>query len=239
VLVDSQFGARVADFGLSRSTALSAASKPDGDEGNHYYRSQTGIFPVRWTAPEAMEELKFTTASDVWSFGIVMAEIFQDGRIPYAGIETEAVMRLVCQGDRLERPANCPVDMYTIMRACWSADPTNRPSFSRLIPSLEAELGVEQRKCGSGGGGSSNGGEGVHGNSVASLTARTPSGAGHGGYSSVSSPSSVPRTPSGAGYAGYSSAPTPNTSDAFRSRSDSVYLGFDAEAAGKNDETRL
>lgn len=89
VLVDAQRIAKVADFGLSRGTNPMKARREDeqgdaaSEEGQTYYRSKTGIFPVRWTAPEAMEDLKFTTASDVWSFGIVMVELFENGRTPY------------------------------------------------------------------------------------------------------------------------------------------------------------
>jgi serine/threonine protein kinase len=141
VLVDAEFVGRVADFGLSRGTTVNANG--EGGGGGHYYRSQKGVFPVRWTAPEAMSDLKFTTESDVWSFGVVMAEIFQDGRIPYAGVQTEGVIRMVCQGDRIQQPEGCPSDVYSIMRACWCAVPTRRPTFVTLIPGLQTELDVE------------------------------------------------------------------------------------------------
>jgi hypothetical protein len=140
VLVDAQFAGRVADFGLSRG--MSVNENGEGG-GGHYYRSQNGVFPVRWTAPEAMSDLKFTTESDVWSFGVVMAEIFQDGRIPYAGVDTEGVIHLVCRGDRIERPAGCPAYVYSIMQACWCAVPDSRPTFTVLIPGLESEIEVE------------------------------------------------------------------------------------------------
>jgi serine/threonine protein kinase len=75
--VGSGMVVKVADFGLSRSSKISGS---DGDEGGaEYYRSTSGVLPVRWSAPEAMENQMFTQASDVWSFGIVMVELMQDG----------------------------------------------------------------------------------------------------------------------------------------------------------------
>ena len=59
----------------------------DDEDDFEYYRSQQGIFPVRWTAPECMETLKFTVASDVYSFGIVMVEMYQNGAQPYLNLK--------------------------------------------------------------------------------------------------------------------------------------------------------
>lgn len=81
VLVSSGSVCKVADFGLSRGTAEVGSPESDGsdsggdkDESASYYRSSTGVVPVRWTAPESMETMKFTSASDVWSYGVTMAE---------------------------------------------------------------------------------------------------------------------------------------------------------------------
>jgi serine/threonine protein kinase len=81
VLVAAGMTCKVADFGLSRG--VGAAAEPDGEkeevEEKEYYQSHKGVFPVRWTAPEAMESLKFSSASDVWSFGITCNELICDG----------------------------------------------------------------------------------------------------------------------------------------------------------------
>jgi hypothetical protein len=184
VLVDAEFSGRVADFGLSRGMVVNL----NGDEGGggQYYRSQKGVFPVRWTAPEAMSDLKFTTESDVWSFGVVMAEIFQDGRIPYAGVETEGVIRLVCQGDRIERPPGCPADVYSIMRACWCAVPGSRPTYATLIPGLQTEIEVELV--------------------LEQANAAPAPSSSRGLHPIPQTPSTRSRALSGAGYSGYSSA---------------------------------
>ena len=86
VLVDAQRVAKVADFGLSRGTNPLKGNTDGnergaaGEEEQTYYRSKTGVFAVRWTAPECMEDLTFTAASDVWSFGVVLTEEFENGR---------------------------------------------------------------------------------------------------------------------------------------------------------------
>lgn len=72
---------KVADFGLSRGGADSTL----GGSSESYYKSNRGVFPVRWTCPVAMETLRFTAASDVWSFGVFIVELLQDGETPYQG----------------------------------------------------------------------------------------------------------------------------------------------------------
>lgn len=145
-LLDSQYSCKVADFGLSRGTkALETNGQMEGgnldNKENDYYRSKTGIFPVRWSAPEAMEELKFTSASDVWSFGVVLAEIFHDGRQPYAGCDNAAVMNMVMRGERLSQPPECPEYVYAVMLECWNSVSTSRPSFQLLASKLAATPG--------------------------------------------------------------------------------------------------
>jgi serine/threonine protein kinase len=115
---------RVADFGLSRMAEDSTAE---------YYRSTKGVFAIRWTSPEAMETLKFTEASDVWSFGIVLVEIFQDGGSPYPGIlSNPEVYALTMAGSRHWQPAGCSDGIYAVMMQCWDRDLSQRPSFKTL-----------------------------------------------------------------------------------------------------------
>jgi hypothetical protein len=134
VLVASGMVAKVADFGLSRSSAVDGGS----DGGTEYYRSKHGVFPVRWTAPEAMEQSVFSQASDVWSFGIVMVEMLQDGVAPYGVWTTQYVMSKVIGGYKHEKPLRCPDRLYAMMLGCWVADPNERPLFSRLVALLES-----------------------------------------------------------------------------------------------------
>eukprot|EP00039_Didymoeca_costata_P015839 m.274414 g.274414 ORF g.274414 m.274414 type:complete len:1312 (-) comp16288_c1_seq5:53-3988(-) len=125
VLLASGMVNKVADFGLSRG----AEQHGSNDE---YYRSSHGVFPVRWTSPEAMETLKFSVASDVWSYGITVIEIFQHGIMPYFGKTNAQVMNYVMAGKVHERPRHCPREVYAILQKCWDKNPHMRPSFSDI-----------------------------------------------------------------------------------------------------------
>jgi serine/threonine protein kinase len=128
---------KVADFGLSRGGNGSEGGEGK-DEDEAYYRSQTGVFAVRWTAPEVMEQLKFTQASDVWSFGVVIVEMIQDGTKPYPNIKSNPdVVLHTLSGGVHPRPAECDADasmmaLYGVAVTCLATDPTLRPRFSEL-----------------------------------------------------------------------------------------------------------
>jgi len=139
VLVDALMNCKVADFGLARGIAGARAgpdTSEDGDE-EEYYRSRTGTFPVRWTSPEAMQTMRFSEATDVWSFGITLIEVFTDGGKPYAGMANAAVITKVQGGYRAEQPSMCPDEMYAVMLACWASKPADRPTFANLVTTLE------------------------------------------------------------------------------------------------------
>lgn len=122
---------KVADFGLSRG-----ANNEDSESSADYYKSSSGVFPVRWTAPEAMETLKFSPASDVWSFGIVVIELFQDGERPYQGKSNPDVMKLTMSGGRHAQPDGCSDAVYAELLKCWDAEASARPSFLDLHASF-------------------------------------------------------------------------------------------------------
>ena len=143
VLVDVSRTCKVADFGLSRATTVGGAANAqdaseDTDGKEDYYRSQHGVFPVRWTTPESMETLRFTVASDVWSYGVTVLEIYQDGTRPYADKNNAAVITHVMAGLRAERPEGTPMDMYKLMLDCWSEEPHRRPTFTTIVTRLVA-----------------------------------------------------------------------------------------------------
>ena len=103
-----------------------------------YYRASRGAFPVRWTAPEAMETMRFNIATDVWSYGILLLEIYLDGGRPYAGMNNEIVISRVAAGYRAPKPAGCSDSVYSgVMLKCWCKDPDARPSFAWLGAKLE------------------------------------------------------------------------------------------------------
>lgn len=122
VLIAEDGSAKVSDFGLARFT-------------NHM--QEGGVFPIKWTAPEALRESKFTSKSDMWSFGILLWEVYSFGRVPYPRIPLADVVQHVERGYRMEAPDGCPKDIYTIMQEAWDIKPDKRPSFlnvaSRLI----------------------------------------------------------------------------------------------------------
>lgn len=108
---------KIADFGLSRNI------------DTNYYQASNSVFPVKWTAPEAVEKGKFSSMSDVWSFGIVLWELFTYGKIPYPGMSNQEVIEKVSNGYRLPPPKNCPPNIIELMNKCWSYNPKERPNF--------------------------------------------------------------------------------------------------------------
>uniref|UniRef100_A0A452U5H7 receptor protein-tyrosine kinase n=1 Tax=Ursus maritimus TaxID=29073 RepID=A0A452U5H7_URSMA len=99
-----------------------------------------GKIPIRWTAPEAIAHRTFTTASDVWSFGIVMWEVLSFGDKPYGEMSNQEVMKSIEDGYRLPPPVDCPAPLYELMKNCWAYDRARRPSFHQLKAHLEQLL---------------------------------------------------------------------------------------------------
>ena len=118
--------AKVADFGLSRESA----------ENKEYYTSKGGVLPLRWTAPEALELRKFSEKSDVWSFGVLLYEMWTRAALPYNGMTNDKVWVKVMEGYRLPHPLGCPMEVYSVMRQCWQGA-GDRPGFAELRKSLE------------------------------------------------------------------------------------------------------
>nr|XP_027799173.1 ephrin type-A receptor 1 isoform X3 [Marmota flaviventris] len=99
-----------------------------------------GKIPIRWTAPEAIAHRIFTTASDVWSFGIVMWEVLSFGDKPYGEMSNQEVMKSIEDGYRLPPPVDCPAPLYELMKNCWAYDRARRPHFLQLRAHLEQLL---------------------------------------------------------------------------------------------------
>ncbi|XP_011796775.1 PREDICTED: ephrin type-A receptor 1 isoform X2 [Colobus angolensis palliatus] len=99
-----------------------------------------GKIPIRWTAPEAIAHRIFTTASDVWSFGIVMWEVLSFGDKPYGEMSNQEVMKSIEDGYRLPPPVDCPAPLYELMKNCWAYDRARRPHFQKLQAHLAQVL---------------------------------------------------------------------------------------------------
>ncbi|KAA3676186.1 uncharacterized protein DEA37_0015111 [Paragonimus westermani] len=105
---------------------------------NREYVAHAGArFPIKWTAPEAANYSRFTSKSDVWSFGILLTEIVTYGRSPYPGMHNAEVLRQVEAGYRMSKPPGCPPELYDLMLECWAADEQKRPSFVDIQKRLE------------------------------------------------------------------------------------------------------
>ncbi|XP_054573423.1 non-receptor tyrosine-protein kinase TYK2 isoform X2 [Eptesicus fuscus] len=142
VLLDNDRLVKIGDFGLAKAVP----------EGYEYYRvREDGDSPVFWYAPECLKECKFYYASDVWSFGVTMYELLtycdSSQSPPSKFIEliglTQGQMtvlrltELLERGERLPRPEKCPHEIYVLMKNCWEAEASFRPTFQNLIPILK------------------------------------------------------------------------------------------------------
>lgn len=137
VLVTTARVCKVADFGLSRTVAPTKNGAGDDENPAQYYKSSHGVFPIRWTAPEATENLKFSAMTDVWSFGIVMIELISDGAKPYQGMSNSEVLLKVQTGYTIPQPPGCPDDLWNrVIAPCWVENPLDRPSFAQLGAAL-------------------------------------------------------------------------------------------------------
>ncbi|XP_045250492.1 fibroblast growth factor receptor 4 isoform X6 [Macaca fascicularis] len=130
VLVTEDNVMKIADFGLARGI----------HHIDYYKKTSNGRLPVKWMAPEALFDRVYTHQSDVWSFGVLLWEIFTLGGSPYPGIPVEELFSLLREGHRMDRPPHCPPELYGLMRECWHAAPSQRPTFKQLVEALDKVL---------------------------------------------------------------------------------------------------
>jgi len=167
VLVNAALVCKIADFGLSREIESATEGayttrvsdrfelpnryEPGDAQGSIAARTtapglidlfsivyvQGGKIPVRWTAPEAIAFRKFTSASDVWSMGIVCWEVMSYGERPYWNWSNQDVIKSIEKGYRLPAPMDCPEAIYQLMLDCWQKERTHRPTFANLTQTLD------------------------------------------------------------------------------------------------------
>lgn len=128
VLVGDGEICKITDFGLAR----------DVFKEDLYRRTATGRLPVKWTAFESLLYGICTTMSDIWSYGIVMYEIFTIGGAPYPKVDGKALASLLQEGYRMPRPSHLDTKLYDVMKACWNEKPEARPSFAELRKTMKA-----------------------------------------------------------------------------------------------------
>lgn len=122
VLISEHEDAKVSDFGLAL---------------HNYTFLESGKLPIKWTAPEALKTQKFSSKSDMWSFGVLLWEIYSFGRVPYPRIPLADVVKHVEKGYRMEAPEGSPKSIYDLMKKAWRIDPEERPSFRDVRMALE------------------------------------------------------------------------------------------------------
>ncbi|KAM4633120.1 ephrin type-A receptor 7 isoform 1-T1 [Polymixia lowei] len=150
ILVNSNLVCKVSDFGLSRvidddpeavytttgkmQDIMNLIFTPASDL---HFTEQGGKIPVRWTATEAIQYRKFTSASDVWSYGIVMWEVMSYGERPYWDMSNQDVIKAIEEGYRLPAPMDCPPGLHQLMLDCWQKDRAERPKFDQIVGILD------------------------------------------------------------------------------------------------------
>ncbi|XP_064196034.1 ephrin type-A receptor 7 isoform X2 [Anguilla rostrata] len=150
ILVNSNLVCKVSDFGLSRvmeddpeavytttgkmQDIMNLTFTPANDL---HFTEQGGKIPVRWTATEAIQYRKFTSSSDVWSYGIVMWEVMSYGERPYWDMSNQDVIKAIEEGYRLPAPMDCPPGLHQLMLDCWQKERADRPKFDQIVGILD------------------------------------------------------------------------------------------------------
>nr|NP_001162909.1 PDGF- and VEGF-receptor related, isoform H [Drosophila melanogaster]ACZ94200.1 PDGF- and VEGF-receptor related, isoform H [Drosophila melanogaster] len=125
---------KICDFGLARSMY----------RGDNYKKSENGKLPIKWLALESLSDHVFSTYSDVWSYGIVLWEMFSLAKVPYPGIDpNQELFNKLNDGYRMEKPKFANQELYEIMLECWRKNPESRPLFAELEKRFANMLGED------------------------------------------------------------------------------------------------
>uniref|UniRef100_A0A672SU31 receptor protein-tyrosine kinase n=1 Tax=Sinocyclocheilus grahami TaxID=75366 RepID=A0A672SU31_SINGR len=132
VLLTNSRVAKICDFGLARDIM---------NDSNYVVKGNARL-PVKWMAPESIFDCVYTVQSDVWSYGILLWEIFSLGKSPYPNILVDSKFyKMIKCGYQMSRPDFAPPEMYTIMKMCWNLEAAERPTFSKISQLIERMLG--------------------------------------------------------------------------------------------------
>ncbi|XP_076044158.1 vascular endothelial growth factor receptor 1-like isoform X2 [Oratosquilla oratoria] len=136
ILLDENHIVKISDFGLAKDIYK-----------NDYFKQSEGHLPVKWLSIEAIRDRIFSTQSDVWSYGVVLWEIFSLGQTPYPGLEFDMeFLRNLEKGMRMEQPPYATYELYQMMLDCWHDDPRQRPRFSELEEALGGMIGETEKQ---------------------------------------------------------------------------------------------
>ncbi|XP_055325419.1 tyrosine-protein kinase receptor torso-like isoform X2 [Sitodiplosis mosellana] len=127
VLVCTDKTVKIADFGLSRDIYVD----------NIYMKATAGRLPIKWLALESMTDQKYTSQSDVWSYGILLYEIVTLGCTPYPTVPVDCLVNYLKSGNRMSKPHNCSQEFYDLMFSCWHCEPGDRPTFNEILRKID------------------------------------------------------------------------------------------------------
>ncbi|KAK3730612.1 hypothetical protein QZH41_018830 [Actinostola sp. cb2023] len=136
VLLGANMTAKLADFGLARDVY---------EKGYYSNLSSKQKLPARWMAIEAIETLRASKESDIWSFGVLLWEIESGGKMPFNGLQVREILKLLKKGTRLSQPPDCSNELYIVMTNCWNGDPRRRPTIESLASVLDGLLCAARR----------------------------------------------------------------------------------------------
>uniref|UniRef100_H3D9P9 receptor protein-tyrosine kinase n=1 Tax=Tetraodon nigroviridis TaxID=99883 RepID=H3D9P9_TETNG len=136
LLTDSRV-AKICDFGLARDIM---------NDSNYVVKGNARL-PVKWMAPESIFDCVYTVQSDVWSYGILLWEIFSLGKSPYPSMAVDSrFYKMVKRGYQMSQPDFAPPEIYMIMKMCWDLEPTERPTFNKISQMIERILGDQDEQ---------------------------------------------------------------------------------------------
>ena len=139
IFVDGKEVAKIGDFGLSRDLHAQ-------DYANYYYaQDKNRMLPIKWMAPESITSGKFSKKGDVWSFGVLLWEIFTRGENPYPGLPNNHLIVFLQSGKRLSKNDVMTGKLYEIMMRCWNYNAKSRPNF--VILKNQLKLVFEENIC--------------------------------------------------------------------------------------------
>ncbi|KAB7496543.1 Vascular endothelial growth factor receptor 1, partial [Armadillidium nasatum] len=136
LLLASNNVVKICDFGLSREMYRNYV----------YLKKSNEMMPMKWMAPEAIEQRIFSIQSDVWSYGVTLWEMFTLGNTPFPGFPLNHLGTALVKGMRLEKPKYCNDQIYNLLLQCWRSDPVERPRFNKIADILSDMLSPNKTK---------------------------------------------------------------------------------------------